>query len=216
MNKIIYVIFFIVHLFIYYRAFHQMCIEKTKEYLEINEQNTEENLPEHTDHSEWMSTLYKLMKEEWVKDILYPISSECTGGEKKCYRSGNKDVVIPYNKLISKETQTYQDEYTNSVKDFYVEDENKNMIKLDVSILHLEKPIYINNNRYILNPFYILNCIAQWEQKFHLNELSPNCFRVPHNEVMQVHTHIIDIINDLIYPRYIYIVRQRLQERLGI
>ncbi len=188
-----------------------MCIEKTKEYLEINEQNTEENLPEHTDHSEWMSTLYKLMKEEWVKDILYPISSECTDG-KNCFRSGNKDgnVVIPYNKLISKETQTYQDKYTNSVKDFYVEDENKNMIKLDVSILHLEKPIYINNNRYNLNPFYILNCIAQWEQKFHLNELSPNCFRVPQNW-NSMNSQPLDIINDLIYPRYIYIVRQRLR-----
>ena len=208
MNKIFYVIFFIIHLLIYYKAFHQFCIEKTNEYLEITEEKSVENLPEHFDHNEWVSHLYELMKEEWVKEILYPLSVECNGGSDTCFSRGSYTPhrLIPYDKLIRKETQQVIDDNINTVADFYVEDANHNMIKLNINELHLGKSIYIDDkNKYDLNPFYIIDCISQWE-RFTLNKLSPKCFRPPHNaHANQMHTHSLDIIHDIIYPRYLYI-----------
>ena len=74
MNKIFYVIFFIIHIFIYYKAFHNECIQKVDEYynpdvvpvdaedaLPLGEAvlvgeavpvDTDENIPDHLkDHS---------------------------------------------------------------------------------------------------------------------------------------------------------------------
>ena len=213
MNKIFYVIFFIIHILIYYKAFHQLCIEKTNEYLEINEEKSVENLPEHFDHNEWVSHLYELMKEEWVKEILYPLSVECDNDSKKCI-GYNENKLIPYDKLIKKETHQVIDGDINTVADFYVEDQTKNMIKLNINELHLEKPIYVyisavtpakpQEYTMSINPFCIVNCIAQWE-RYTLNKLSRKCFRPPHNaHAGQHHTHSLDIILDIIYPRYLH------------
>ena len=201
MNKIFYIIFFNIHIIIYYKTFHKLCIEKTNKYLEINEEKSVENLPEHFDHNEWVSHLYELMKHEWVQEILYPLSAECDNNSEKCIEY-DENKLIPYDKIIIKETLQMK------IKNFYVEDQNKNMIKLNINEFNLEKPIYVaeikpkkpNGYTMRVNPFYIVDCIAQWE-RFTLNKLSPKCFKKPINS----YRHSFDIIHDIIYPRYMYI-----------
>ena len=89
------------------------------------------------------------------------------------------------------------------ITEFYVKDNDKNKIKLDSSLYntHMDK---MTNTLYNLNPFYFVECIAQWE-RYPLRKLSPKCFRVPQNwGGRQDHTHTLDIIHDLIYPRYLH------------
>ena len=218
MKKIFYVIFFIIHIFIYYKAFHNECIQKVDEYYNPDEVSvplgeavpvgTDENIPDHFNKGEWETHIYELMKEEWIQDILYPITPECNGGSDTCFsphHNINRPIMIPFDKLIKVSTVIDGDNIMEPITEFYVKDNDKNKIKLDISKDSLEKSIYIDVGiSYNKNPFYFVECIAQWE-RYPLHKLSPKCFRVPQNEGgRQDHTHTLDIIHDLIYPRYLH------------
>ena len=53
------------------------------------------------------------------------------------------------------------------ITEFYVKDNDKNKIKLDSSLYntHMDK---MTNTLYNLNPFYFVECIAQWEKDYPL------------------------------------------------
>ena len=140
------------------------------------------------------------MKEEWVKEILTPITHECNS---MCFSpyidSSSPITLIPLDKIIIIKTLDGTNEYGEGIfrSDYYVKDDDKNKIHLDINKQNLVK----SND---INPFYVVDCIAQWERN-RLNELSPKCFRLPQNRGgRQLHTHSLDIIHDVIYPRYLH------------
>ena len=170
-------------------------------------QEADEKLPEHFNKEEWETRIYELMKEEWIQEILYPITPECNGGSDTCfspYESYNRPIMIPFDKIIKVSTVIEEDTIMEPTTEYYVEDNDKNKIKLDISKGILEKSIYIGDHiSYNRNPFYFVECIAQWE-RYPLRKLSPKCFRVPQGGGRQDHTHTLDIIHDVIYPRYLH------------
>lgn len=178
-----------------------------EEAYEVVPVEADEKLPEHFNKEEWETHIYELMKEEWIQDILYPITPECNGGGDTCfspYEPYNRLILIPFDKIIKVSTVIEEDTIMEPTTEFYVEDNDKNKIKLDISKGILEKSIYIGDHiSYNRNPFYFVECIAQWE-RYPLRKLSPKCFRVPQGGGRQDHTHTLDIIHDLIYPRYLH------------
>ena len=229
MNKIIYVVFFIIHIFIYYKAFHNECIQKVDEYYK------EQKHINYIDGKAQITNdvVYEFMKEEWVQDILKPISIDCHhhGLDELCdivnfYVLPNKKrpCLIPFDKIL-KIMKIENDGIR--INDYYFTNSNNNRLKLDKekeNIVPKTTHPYYNKD-----PFYFVECIAQWEY-YKLNQLSSKCRRKMRERPrvirafsIRTQTHgssrsasrrdhsepnediyPLDIIHDVIYPRYLH------------
>jgi hypothetical protein len=186
MNKIIYVVFFMVHMCIYYRSLH-LYIKDTdvsyfKQSLSSDKPVTKPTLDD----------LYALMNTNYVKEILEPFSSECT--HNCIYKAHMVEAwtLIPLDKIVKDDPNYY-------VMD---DENNKRIINIDKSHIQLNR-----GGSYYENTFYIVGCIWEWEH-VSIQSLSQHC--LPYRPGImeegrgQDHSHSHYIIQDVIYPRYVF------------
>ena len=187
MNKIIYVVFFMVHMCIYYRSLHlyikEIDVSYFKQSLSSDKPVTKPTLDD----------LYALMNTNYVKDILEPFSSECTHNCIPRDYPNLRRTLLPFDKIVK------------DGPNYYVMDDENNK-----RIINMEKPHSGVAN--YENTFYIVGCIWEWEH-VSIQSLSEHCLPY-HLRIMEegvrnhgfgsAHSHPHNIIQDVIYPRYVF------------
>ena len=182
-------------MFLYYKVLHKKALEEVDNYYSVV--NPTEYIDEHTTTDEKLDYIYEMMNDEMVKDTMYPLTSECETN-RICLDNPCR-YIIPFDKIkILVDDNKY-----------YVTDDNNNKIVLDTTSDQIDftRLIFSNSANVWINPFYIIDCIYEWE-RFPLNELSTKCLPY-HSGIMsdgqgQIHSHSRTIIQNIIYPRYLH------------
>ena len=161
------------------------------------------------------------MKKEWVQDILKPISIDCHhhGLDELCdivnfyvHPDKKRPCLIPFDKIL-KIMKIENDGIR--INDYYFTNANNNRVKLDKEKENISPKT--THPYYNKDPFYFVECISQWEY-YKLNQLSSKCRRkmkeIPRvikerswgreNKIPPVDIYPLDIIHDVIYPRYLH------------
>ena len=185
MNKIIYVVFFIVHMCIYYRSLHLYIKDTDVSYFKQSLSSDKPVTKPVTKPT--LDDLYALMNTNYVKEILEPFSSE----RPRPPDPSQSKLLIPLDKIVKDDPNYY-----------VIDDENNKRI------INMNRPHIPQLNRggsYYENTFYIVGCIWEWEH-VSIQSLPQHC--LPYRPgIMEsgskYHTHG-DIIQDVIYPRYVF------------
>ena len=137
-----------------------------------------------------LDDLYALMNTNYVKDILEPFSSE----RPRPPGSSQSKLLIPLDKIVKDDPNYYVIDDKN----------NKRIIDIDISQIKLN---ILGGELYYDNPFYIVTCIWEWEH-VSIQSLSQYCLpyhlRIMEEGRGQDHSHSHNIIQDVIYPRYVF------------
>ena len=175
MEKIIWVVFFISQMMFWYYD-----IENPKA----------EYLAEHITTDEKLDTIYEMMQYDWVKDIMHPLTSDC---KTNCLPINGGHHLITFD--------TIRRLVADDKHEYYVTDEfQNNKIVLDTTFESLSQRTSQHHTDHRLNPFYIIECIYEWERA-PLNELSDKC--LPYHSVLKAIPQY-SIIKNIIYPRYLH------------
>ena len=194
MNKVIYVVFFIVHMCIYYWSLHLYIKDTDVSYFKQSLSSDKPVTKPVTKPT--LDDLYALMNTNYVKEILEPFSSECT--HNCIYNGVNPELwawtLIPLDKIVKDDPNYYVIDDRN----------NKRIIDIETSYIPLD---LLEGSRYYENTFYIVGCIWEWEQ-VSIQSLSEHCLPYHHSIMIegrgQDHSHPHNIIQDVIYPRYVF------------
>jgi len=179
---IYYVIYFIVLHEAYYRVYIKPCQQMVDDYYSLKITPIENQPVELSEaQSSTGDKLYKLMKEQWVQDIIY------VKGE--IWHRGAIKGVLAYENI-----ETLDDGYYTNI--------GNTKIKLcDSSGIHHTQEHVVGVGRAgEFNPFIIARCIQQWDRG--IKDLHHSC-RIGYN-------HGVDIVGEpdyiryTIYPRYIH------------
>jgi len=177
-------------MFLYYKVLHKKVIDEVDNYYSI-ENPKNEYLAEHITTDGKLDTIYEMMQYDWVKDIMHPLTSDC---ETNCLPINGGHHLIPFDKIRRL--------VADDKHEYYVTDEfQNNKIVLDTTFESLSQRTSQHHTDYRLNPFYIIDCIYEWE-RFRLNDLSEKC--LPYHVTASSDRIHLDIIKDIIYPRYLH------------
>ena len=141
-----------------------------------------------------LDDLYALMNTNYVKDILEPFSSE----RPRPPGSSQSKLLIPLDKIVKDDPNYY-----------VIDDENNKRI-INMNSPHI--PQLNRGGSYYENTFYIVGCIWEWDH-VSIQSLSEHCLPY-HLRIMEegvrnhgfgsAHSHPHNIIQDVIYPRYVF------------
>ena len=179
-----------VHMCIYYRSLHLYIKDIDVSYFKQSLSSDKPVTKPVTKPT--LDDLYALMNTNYVKDILEPFRTECTHN---CQQSGRQTrFLIPLDKIVKDDPNYYVIDDKN----------NKRIIDIDISQIKLN---ILGGELYYDNPFYIVTCIWEWEH-VSIQSLSQYCLPY-HLSIMeeghgQYHSHPHYIIQDVIYPRYVF------------
>jgi hypothetical protein len=186
MNKIIYVVFFMVHMCIYYWSLHLYIKDTDVSYFKQSLSSDKPVTKPVTKPT--LDDLYALMNTNYVKDILEPFSSE----RPRPPDPSQSKLLIPLDKIVKDDPNYY-----------VIDDENnKRIINIYKSHIQLNR-----GGPYYENTFYIVGCIWEWEH-VSIQSLPQHC--LPYRRGImeegrgQDHRHSHYIIQDVIYPRYVF------------